>query len=401
MIRTLFALMLFASAAWSVCTKINTPTDYAVVTNGTRANLKANFTEIQVRSNPCMDSVDEVRARLSGYSGSLAITSLENLRLRLDGDASAAAKFILENSNGDSLFRVSEDSTAKFFGALSGTTAAFSGAISSVSPSFTGTIAATNGTFSGTLGVTGTSTLAAANLSGDANVSYGSSGGTAQTMVKNTSNTASSDARFRVDVQGTSAGDPYIMWVVNGGSIWSAGIDNSSGGDPWVLAASGTLGTSNALSIATSGAATFNSTVTADSIISPKFYDEGTFTIAATGMVTACSQGTYTSNTCTGTASWVRVGKKVTLNVPNLIGTSGTTGLTLTGVPSGIRPSVAQNTAFTSIYDNSIEYLGALQVGTGGTILVFFKTTYTGASGTTFTAANSKGLPAFTFTYIR
>lgn len=105
------------------------PTNYSTVTNGTRANLKANFDETQTKVNPCMDSVDEVRNRFSAYSGSFAIVSLENLRLRLDTDGSATSALVVETSNGDSLFRVSEDSSAKFFGSLAvaGTTT-FTGA---------------------------------------------------------------------------------------------------------------------------------------------------------------------------------------------------------------------------------------------------------------------------------
>ena len=127
MIRFLLALLLLVPAAHAACTKINMPTDFSTVASGTRANLKANFTETQTRTNTCIDSLDEIRARFTGYTGSLFATSLENLRLRLDGDATATAKFVLEGSSGDTLFRVSEDSTAKFFGALTGTSLTLSG----------------------------------------------------------------------------------------------------------------------------------------------------------------------------------------------------------------------------------------------------------------------------------
>ncbi len=119
MIKILFAILFAVNVAWPACNKINMPTDYSIVANGTRANLKANFDEVQTKTNPCMDSVDEVRGRFTGYTGSFGIYSLENMRLRLDSDASTTARLSVENSNGDSLFRVSEDSSAKVFGALS------------------------------------------------------------------------------------------------------------------------------------------------------------------------------------------------------------------------------------------------------------------------------------------
>lgn len=118
MIKFVITLMVLFNMAWPVCTKISMPTDYSVVTNGSRANLKANFDETQTKVNPCMDSVDEVRARFTGYTGSFGVYSLENLLLRLDTDASTSAKLVVQNSNGDSLFRVAEDSSARVFGAF-------------------------------------------------------------------------------------------------------------------------------------------------------------------------------------------------------------------------------------------------------------------------------------------
>jgi hypothetical protein len=47
---------------------------------------------------------------------------------------------------------------------------------------------------------------------------------------------------------GANAGDPYINFLVNGVTNWSAGIDNSDS-DAFVIAASSALGTSNRLRI--------------------------------------------------------------------------------------------------------------------------------------------------------
>jgi hypothetical protein len=183
MIKILFAILFSVNIVWPACTKINMPTDYSIVANGTRANLKANFDETQTKVNPCMDSVDQVRGRFDGYTGSFSIYSLENLRLRLDTDASTTGRLSVENSNGDSLFRVSEDSSAKVFGALavagvatlttapvlsaltaslpvftngskalaSNTMTGTGSVVMSASPTFTGTIGAADATLSGNL----------------------------------------------------------------------------------------------------------------------------------------------------------------------------------------------------------------------------------------------------------
>jgi hypothetical protein len=188
MIRFLLALLLMAPAAYAACTKMTYPTDFASVANGTRANLKANFTEIETRVEPCMDSVDEIRGRFSGYSGSLLMSSLQHLRLKLDSDASATGIFLVESGNGDSLFRVSEDSTARFFGpvdfdytptltALTASLPVFTNAskelvsnaitgtgsvVMSASPTLTGTATFENTTTSGTATTTGVHTFTAA-----------------------------------------------------------------------------------------------------------------------------------------------------------------------------------------------------------------------------------------------
>ena len=66
-------------------------------------------------------------------------------------------------------------------------------------------------------------------------------------------------------------------------------------------------------------------------------YEEGTFTLTATGF-----SGTPPS----GTASYVRVGKQVTINLPSLSGTSNATTFTVTGLPVALYPSTAGNLEF-------------------------------------------------------
>lgn len=150
-------VMLLSAVSLAAITKITLPTDFNTVANGTRANLSSNFSEIDTRSDAAFDSVDEVRGRMTGYAGDFTITSLDHLRLRLDSDGSLLGRFFISNgSTGDSLWRISEDSTWRAFGAGTGTKLTLSDSILAATARISG-----NGTFGGTLGVTGVSTLAA------------------------------------------------------------------------------------------------------------------------------------------------------------------------------------------------------------------------------------------------
>jgi len=93
-------------------------------------------------------------------------------------------------------------------------------------------------------------------------VTAATAGAKLTSRLSNTSNTASSDARQLVLVAGSSAGDALTEYQVSAITSWSVGVDNSAT-DNFVIAASSTLGTSNALSITTAGAATFSSSVDA------------------------------------------------------------------------------------------------------------------------------------------
>jgi hypothetical protein len=64
--------------------------------------------------------------------------------------------------------------------------------------------------------------------SGDGiNVMGDISGGTVVNQTSNTSNTASSNADFRVSVGGTSAGDAWNEWIIGSTTAYALGIDNS------------------------------------------------------------------------------------------------------------------------------------------------------------------------------
>lgn len=420
MIRFLLAMLFLVPAAQAACTKITMPTDFATVTNGTRANLKANFTEIETRVEPCMDSVDEVRGRFSGYTGSLLMSSLENLRLKLDSDASATALFLLENSSGDSLFRVSEDSTAKFFGTvtlnnltaslpvvtnankgLASATVTGTGTtlVMSASPTLTGTLTAATGNFSGLVtasaglsipdatGLTSSISSTTRNLIGRSSnsLNIGENGGWANMLFNLPSSgewiwTQGGTTRLYLNSNGRTivntgadhgetfqvAGTAYVSGAVafastlevTGVSTFTAApVFSSVTASEFLLvngskaltsvAGTGTGSVMRAASPTTTGtltAAAINAsgTVTTDSLISSKFYEEGSFTVTLTGV----------SGTVNGTANFVRIGKTVSLLLPSLNGTSNATTKALTGIPAGIRP-VGTQYYFLACSDNS------------------------------------------------
>lgn len=136
---------------------------------------------------------------------------------------------------------------------------------------------------------------------------------------------------------------------------------------------------------------TLSGTLNADTIVSSKFYTEGTFTITGTGF----------SGTVTGTARYIRIGKSVTLYLPQLQGTSNATTFTMTGMPAAIRPARIQWVLITGIVDNSAatEYHGSLNIATDGTIDVYRKTSINGPETNSYTNSGTKGIYTFTVHY--
>lgn len=90
-----------------------------------------------------------------------------------------------------------------------------------------------------------------------------SAGVTLTNQLTNSDNTSgTSNASYQVAVGGASSGDPYIDFLVSGAGHYALGIDNSVS-DNFVLAASGTLGTSNIASWTSAGALTNAAGITA------------------------------------------------------------------------------------------------------------------------------------------
>lgn len=115
-------------------------------------------------------------------------------------------------------------------------------------------------------------------------------------------------------------------------------------------------------------------------------YEEGTFTVTGTGF-----SGTAPS----GTASYVRVGKQVTVLLPQVSGTSNATTFTVTGLPVALYP--AANVLWPRrVFDNtSVITTGLLHLTSAGLIEL-----YAGPALTPFTASGIKGLYVCTLTYL-
>ena len=148
-------------------------------------------------------------------------------------------------------------------------------------PTLTGTLTAAAGIFSSTLGVTGVQT-------------------NAQDLVFSASRAIRRDVGTgSLDLSGgSSASDGANLSLFGGSHATTAG--------DWRLRSGSTdrlVWDESATQLTLTGQLSASGTVTVDSLISAKFYAEGTWTATFTGMTTSV----------TGTARYVRVGKLVTL----------------------------------------------------------------------------------------
>ena len=151
-------------------------------------------------------------------------------------------------------------------GAVSmGSTANVVGDFSVATNKFTVAAASGNTLVAGTLNVTGNalfdvatgSRFTSTGLGVFTTPSYGldhaksASGSSIYTTVRNTSNTASSNAVLYAETAGSSAGDPYVQ-LINSVINWSVGLDNSDS-DKFKISNSSAPGSSDYLTIDTSG----------------------------------------------------------------------------------------------------------------------------------------------------
>jgi hypothetical protein len=114
----------------------------------------------------------------------------------------------------------------------------------------------------------------------------------------------------------------------------------------------------------------------------------GTFTATLTGCTTA---PTYT-------VSWIKIGRLVTLTMPDgyISATSNATTKTLTGVPAGLIPQVSQS-VIVGASDNGSAYQVGLAIMAAATGLINL---YPNASGAAWTAAGALNVRAFSMTYM-
>lgn len=116
------------------------------------------------------------------------------------------------------------------------------------------------------------------------------------------------------------------------------------------------------------------------------YYKEGTFTATGTG---------FSGTAPTGTATYVRVGKQVTIVLPTLYGTSNATTFTLTGVPSEIVPPSNVNSFPIRINDNGSALTWGCAFPKSDGIFDIRKD----PNGSAFTASGTKGIGGGTFVY--
>jgi len=109
-----------------------------------------------------------------------------------------------------------------------------------------------------------------------------------------------------------------------------------------------------------------------------------------TGSFTGTLTGCTTSPT--GTIKWTLDGGQVTLSIPQITGTSNSTGATITGMPEQIRPGDAVY-PFAITTDNGTSVASRLAIGTNGTI------TLNKVASSTFTNSGTKGIEACSVTY--
>ena len=114
-------------------------------------------------------------------------------------------------------------------------------------------------------------------------------------------------------------------------------------------------------------------------------FQGGSFTATLTGCTTSP----------TGAVDYSINGEIVTLEIPDITGTSNTTSATLTGMPSYIQPASTQNVIAKSV-DSGNAVISQMTIGTSGTITLY---NVLNASG--FTASGTKGVPLLTITYKR
>jgi hypothetical protein len=149
-----------------------------------------------------------------------------------------------------------------------------------------------------------------------------------------------------------------------------------------------TLGVGNATPSASGAGITFPATQSAST--DPNTLDdyrEGSFT----GTLTGCT----TSPTLS--VDFVRNGNLVTLSIPTTVATSNATTMTITGMPTTLRPASTSRNAFVRTFDNGVyvETNSYFVLDSGGTIAM-----YKTSAGGGWTNSGDKGIASLCVSYI-
>ena len=106
-------------------------------------------------------------------------------------------------------------------------------------------------------------------------------------------------------------------------------------------------------------------------------YEEGSFTFTGTGLTTSP----------TDTAYYTKIGNQVTVQIPDITGTSNTTAMTITGLPVALRSAQAY-VFWALVYNASVVYDGNLYGAHDNAVTVYWN-----AVAGAFTASGVKGIP--------
>ncbi len=202
-------------------------------------------------------------------------------------------------------------------------------------------------------------------LAADYTFTSAGAGATRTLTISNTNNSnTASTALLNIITGGASAGDPFLTYTVTGVTNWSTGIDNSVSGDPYVIAASTALGTTNVFSSDTSG----NITIT--NIASGTW--SGTAIDATHGGTaqTSWTTGDILYASAANTLSKLAVGSNtnvLTLAAGVPTWAAPATSGTVTSV-SGTTNRITSTGGATPVIDISASYVGQSSITTLGTI---------------------------------
>ncbi|MEO7778514.1 MAG: hypothetical protein ABIY63_13360 [Fibrobacteria bacterium] len=342
--RTVTTLLLtlcgFAFSAMAPCTvpiaSIDTANPPKVI------YVDQNVGALKNCDNEDRDTLNNVVAAFGGSTAgsTVGLASVGNLKMTVDRDSNTTgARFWIANHTNDSLFRVRDDSTARFFGSI-----------------FTG-----GGTYEKTTTLTSNTTLTRAH-----SVIFASAAGGSFTIIppQASQNTGLIYTIFKTDLTtNTVTINPLISEIIDnqltlvlGGNRGASRVVIISDGTSWKVR---------------------------------ELYEEGSFTAALTGCTTSP----------TGTATYFRDGKKVTLILPGLTGTSNANTLTYTGLPAFLAPSAFGNLDRWlpySLYDFGALLVDAKVYLNPAPLIEFWK----GGSSSIWQTSGAKGLAGpITLTY--